>query len=63
MRFSFTTAAYGLGEGLRSLPRLVVGNLIAILAAKRALALHEKGGPRSWDKTRHIFPTGEAVLR
>ena len=63
MRFSFTTAAYGLGEGLRSVPRLVVGNLIAILAAKRALALHEKGGPRSWDKTRHIFPTGEAVLR
>ena len=29
----------------------------------RALALHEKGGPQSWDKTRHIFPTGEAVLR
>ncbi len=63
MRFAFTTAAYGFGEGLRSLPRLVVGNFIALLAAKRALALHENGGPRSWDKTRHIFPTGEAVLR
>jgi adsorption protein B len=63
MRFSFTTAAYGLGEGLRSLPRLVVGNLIAILAARRAIALHEAGGPKRWDKTRHIFPSGEAVLR
>lgn len=63
MRFAFTTAAYGLGEGLRSIPRLIVGNFIAILAAKRALALHEKGGPQSWDKTRHIFPTGEAALQ
>ena len=63
MRFSFTTVAYGLGEGLRSLPRLVVGNVIAILAARRAIALHEAGGPKRWDKTRHIFPRGEAVLR
>ncbi len=63
MRFAFTTHAYGLGEGLRSLPRLLVGNLIAILAAKRALALHDREGPQSWDKTRHIFPVGEVALR
>lgn len=63
MRFAFTTAAYGISEGLRSLPRVVVGNFIAILASKRALALHDRGGPQSWDKTRHIFPTGEAALR
>ena len=56
MRFAFTSAAYGLREGLRSIPRVVVANLIAILAAHRALALHEAGGPKTWDKTRHIFP-------
>ncbi len=56
MRFGFTTAAYGLGEGLVSIPRLVVANVIAILAVRRALALHGADGPRQWDKTRHIFP-------
>jgi adsorption protein B len=56
MRASFTTYAYGLGEGLMSVPRLVVGNLIAILAAARALGIHIGGGATRWDKTRHIFP-------
>lgn len=56
MRAAFTTAAYGLGEGLMSIPRLVVGNVIAMLAAVRAVALHVGGGPKRWDKTRHIFP-------
>ena len=61
MRFGFTTAAYGLGEGLHSIPRILVGNLVAILAARRALSLHDAGGPQRWDKTHHIFPAGEAV--
>ncbi len=61
MRFAFTSAAYGLREGLRSIPRVIVGNLIAILAARRALALHEAGGPKKWDKTRHIFPAHGAA--
>jgi len=61
MRFAFTTTAYGLGEGLRSIPRVIVGNVIAILAARRALALHEAGGPRTWDKTSHIFPASQAA--
>ena len=56
MRFVFTTSAYGFGEGLRSIPRLVVGNVIAILAAARALSVHVGGGARHWDKTQHIFP-------
>ena len=56
MRATFTTAAYGLGEGLLSIPRLVVGNLIAMLAAARAVSLHIGGGAKRWDKTRHIFP-------
>jgi adsorption protein B len=63
MRFAFTTAAYGLGEGLRSVPRILVGNLIAILAARRAMTLHEAGGPSVWDKTRHIFPSREAAMQ
>jgi adsorption protein B len=57
MRAGFTASAYGLTEGLLSIPRLVVGNLIAMLAAVRAIHLHIGGGPKRWDKTRHIFPS------
>jgi len=57
MRACFTTSAYGFGEGLRSIPRLVVGNVIAMLAAARAVSLHMGGGATRWDKTRHVFPT------
>ena len=57
MRAGFTTAAYGIGEGLRSIPRLFVGNLIAVLAAARAVSLHLGGGAKRWDKTRHTFPS------
>jgi adsorption protein B len=56
MRAVFTASAYGFLEGLRSIPRLVVGNVIAMLAAARAVSLHVGGGARRWDKTRHIFP-------
>jgi adsorption protein B len=56
MRACFTASAYGVGEGLLSIPRTVVGNVIAMLAAARALSLHLGGGARRWDKTRHIFP-------
>ncbi|MFL6721553.1 MAG: glycosyl transferase family protein [Sphingomonas sp.] len=56
MRAGFTTSAYGWREGLRSVPRLVVGNVIAMLAAGRAVSLHLGGGASRWDKTRHIFP-------
>jgi adsorption protein B len=56
MRASFTTSAYGWREGLRSIPRMVVANIVAVLAAWRALLLHSAGGARQWDKTRHIFP-------
>jgi adsorption protein B len=56
MRAGFTASAYGLREGLLSIPRLVVGNVIAMLAAGRAVSLHLGGGPKRWEKTRHIFP-------
>jgi adsorption protein B len=45
-----------LGEGILSIPRLVVGNVVAMLAAARAVSLHLGGGATRWDKTRHIFP-------
>ena len=61
VRFCFVTSAYGLAEGLRSLPRTVVGNVIAILAVRRAVALHLAGGPPQWDKTAHMFPPAEAT--
>ena len=56
MRACFTASAYGFGEGLLSIPRLVIGNVIAMLAAARAVSVHLGGGARRWDKTRHIFP-------
>lgn len=61
MRAGFVTATYGLKQGLLSVPRLLVGNVISILAVKRALATHAAGGPSRWDKTRHIFPAEETV--
>lgn len=56
MRAYFTTTAYGWRQGLLSVPRLVVGNVIAMLAASRALSIHLGGGAKRWDKTSHIFP-------
>ena len=56
MRAWFTASAYGWVEGLLSVPRLIVGNVIAMLAAARAVSLHLGGGATRWDKTRHSFP-------
>jgi adsorption protein B len=56
MRALFTASAYGWKQGLLSLPRLVVGNLVAIVAAMRALAIYIGREPPAWDKTRHVFP-------
>jgi adsorption protein B len=57
LRAGFTTSAYGWRQGLLSIPRLIVGNVIAIFATLRALNLHLSGRDRKWDKTSHIFPT------
>jgi adsorption protein B len=56
MRAYFTASAYGWRQGLLSVPRMIVGNVIAMLAAGRAVSLHLGGGAKRWDKTRHIFP-------
>ncbi|WP_082448559.1 MULTISPECIES: glycosyl transferase family protein [unclassified Sphingomonas] len=51
---------YGRGQALRSVPRLLVGNGIALLAARRAIMRYLRslrGGTLVWDKTAHHFPT------
>jgi adsorption protein B len=59
VRAAFTAHAYGLGEGLRAVPRAAIGNAIAVAAAACALsryrAIRRTGRPR-WDKTAHAFP-------
>jgi adsorption protein B len=63
VRAAFTAAAHGPVEGLRAVPRAVVGNIIAMLAALAALrryrALGRPGGA-DWGKTRHRFPAEAA---
>lgn len=59
MRFGFVTSGYGWREGLRSLPRIVVGNIIAMAAARRAVVRYaqmRRRGRVEWDHTRHDFP-------
>lgn len=56
MRFAFTTREYGVAEGLRSIPRMFVANIIAIMAGRRALASYMRtlrGAAVVWDKTEH----------
>ncbi|HEY0013056.1 MAG TPA: glycosyl transferase family protein [Allosphingosinicella sp.] len=58
MRFGFVAEAYGWREGLRAVPRTLVGNLIEIRAAARAVSLYAGArGAVRWDKTRHAFPS------
>lgn len=59
MRAAFTGLAYGPGQALLSGPRMVVGNIIAMLAARRALGQYLallRGKALRWDKTVHVFP-------
>ena len=63
IRFAFTTALYGVAEGLRSIPRLFVANMIAIVAARRAISAYLRtfrGHPTVWEKTHHSrYPAAE----
>lgn len=56
MRWSFTANAYGWRQGLLAIPRAFVANVIAILAARRAVMLYcrmLRSGEVVWDKTEH----------
>lgn len=59
MRIAFTVHAYGWRQGCWAVPRFMVGNLIGLAAAPRALATYLPtlfGRAPKWDKTEHHFP-------
>ncbi|HVI98135.1 MAG TPA: glycosyl transferase family protein [Sphingomonas sp.] len=65
-RACFTGLAYGWREALWSLPRAFVGNLIAMLAMRRAIIRYAgmlAGRAPCWDKTAHHFPADIAADR
>lgn len=56
-RSLFTARSYGWRQGMLSIPRAVVANLVAMLASWRALILFlqgNRGRAMRWDKTRHV---------
>jgi adsorption protein B len=60
MRAAFVTQAYGWRQGFWSVPRIVLGNLIAMLAARAAVSRYlqiRRTGTVRWNKTAHKFPT------
>lgn len=59
MRALFVGQAYGWRYGLGAVPRTLIANYIAILAARRAIFQYVRsllGQPLKWDKTQHRFP-------
>ncbi|MBA4773871.1 MAG: glycosyl transferase family protein [Sphingomonas sp.] len=59
VRVAFTGADYGWREAIWAVPRVFVGNLIALLAARRAITRYIamlRGGALIWEKTAHDFP-------
>jgi adsorption protein B len=64
VRAAFTARAYGWREGLRSVPRAAVANVVAMFAAAAALARYRslrRTGRAAWGKTAHIFPAAAAA--
>ncbi|MGK6322862.1 glycosyl transferase family protein [Sphingomonas sp. DT-51] len=58
-RARLTAALHGWREGLWAIVRLPVSNLVAVLAAWRALRCHIaalRGAPTRWDKIAHRYP-------
>ncbi|WP_247714055.1 glycosyl transferase family protein [Qipengyuania xiamenensis] len=56
LRAVFTGREYGLAEGFRAIPRVIVSNVISIMSGRRALAGYIRtlrGAPVVWDKTEH----------
>jgi bacteriophage N4 adsorption protein B len=58
VRACFVSRLHGAAEALRSMPRTVLGNVVAMLSARRACFGYAKmlrTGEISWDKTEHSF--------
>jgi adsorption protein B len=66
VRFAFTTREYGWAEGIRSVLRIPVANLIAIAAGRRALLAYVRtllGEQPRWEKTFHdAHPAAAAAI-
>ena len=59
LRALIVAQLYGWREGLRSIPRAMIANLVALLAARRAVMRYIgmlRGHATVWDKTRHVYP-------
>ena len=56
MRFTLVTQVNGWRQGLLAIPRMVLGNLVTIAAARQALFGYVGRGGAGWDKTAHQFP-------
>jgi bacteriophage N4 adsorption protein B len=59
VRAIFVAREYNWREGLKSIPRTLIANIIAILAARRAVLQYAhmlKTHTLVWDKTEHHFP-------
>jgi adsorption protein B len=59
VRFLFVREAYGWAEALRSVPRIFISNMVAMLAARRAVFQYlstRRTGTADWHKTDHVFP-------
>jgi len=66
MRALFVHHAYGTAEAIRSVPRIFIANIIAMMAARRAVGMYIalwRGAPVQWDKTSHRFPDLAPVIR
>ena len=66
MRAVLVTRVYGWREGLRSVPRAFVGNVIDMMAARRAVGIYlrsRRDGVVRWDKTGHRFPADPVKAR
>lgn len=64
-RILFTSKIYGWEQGLLSIPRIVVSNIICFLAvfrATRIYATHLLTGARlTWEKTFHVYPSADQL--
>ena len=64
-RMFFTGRIYGWEQALLSIPRMIVGNIVAFLASVRALRLFYfhiiQGTPLVWDKTDHAYPSSNQL--
>jgi bacteriophage N4 adsorption protein B len=53
------THVYGICEGILAAPRIIVSNMVAVLAARRAVFAYVRMQARGeivWEKTQHSFP-------